>query len=63
MKEVINLINDDWYTVTEISKDTFAISENGHWEKVHSFLLIGNENAALIDTGLGIKDIQSITKQ
>lgn len=57
------MIQDDWFTVTEISKNTFAISEYGHWEKVHSFLLIGTEKAALIDTGLGIKNIKIITQQ
>lgn len=56
-------INDSWFTVTEIDNDTFAISEFGHWEKVHSFLLIGKEKAALIDTGLGIDNIKRITDQ
>lgn len=42
---------------------TFAISEYGHWEKVHSFLLVGKEDAVLIDTGLGIDNIKRITDQ
>lgn len=57
------MIQDAWFSVTELSKDTFAISEYGHWEKVHSFLLIGDEKAALIDTGLGIKDIKKMVTQ
>lgn len=57
------LINDAWFTVTEIDSKTYAISEYGHWEKVHSFLLIGGEKAALIDTGLGIDNIKRITDQ
>lgn len=56
-------LKDRWFTVTEIDKSTFAISEYGHWEKVHSFLLIGEEKAALIDTGLGIDNIKRITDQ
>lgn len=57
------MIKDDWFTIQEIDKNTFAISEYGHWEKVHSFLLVGEEKAALIDTGLGIDNIKRITDQ
>lgn len=61
MKELHVIIDDPWFTVTQIDADTFAISEFGHWEKVHSFLLIGHEKAALIDTGLGIDRIKRMT--
>lgn len=56
-------IPDPWFTVEKIDEATFAISEYGHWEKVHSFLLLGDEKAALIDTGLGIDNIKRITDQ
>ncbi|WP_373895403.1 MBL fold metallo-hydrolase [Virgibacillus natechei] len=56
-------LSDNWFTVQEIDDKTFAISEYGHWEKVHSFLLVGDEKAALIDTGLGIDYIKRITDQ
>nr|WP_240510161.1 MBL fold metallo-hydrolase [Virgibacillus profundi] len=56
-------IQDPWFTVEKLDDTTFAISEYGHWEKVHSFLLIGEEKAALIDTGLGIDSIKRITDQ
>ena len=56
-------IKDSWFTVSQIDHKTFAISEYGHWEKVHSYLLIGDEKAALIDTGLGIDNIKRITDQ
>ena len=46
-----------------LDETTFAISEYGHWEKVHSFLLIGSERAALIDTGLGIDNMRRMTDQ
>ncbi|MDX8363414.1 MBL fold metallo-hydrolase [Cytobacillus sp. IB215316] len=59
----MTLINDRWFTVQEIGNSTFAISEYGHWEKVHSFLLLGDSEAALIDTGLGIDNIKRITDQ
>lgn len=62
-ENVMKKIIDSWFTVTPIDEKTFAISEFGHWEKVHSFLLIGEEEAALIDTGLGIDNIKRITDQ
>ncbi|SEJ55118.1 Glyoxylase, beta-lactamase superfamily II [Bhargavaea ginsengi] len=57
------MIRDDWFTVQKIDSDTYAISEYGHWEKVHSFLLVGRDKAILIDTGLGIGNIRTITDQ
>ncbi|MEG0258918.1 MAG: MBL fold metallo-hydrolase [Lysinibacillus sp.] len=57
------MINDPWFTVRKIDEKTFAISELGHWEKVHSFLLLGDKKAALIDTGLGIDNMKRITDQ
>ncbi|MBD8843596.1 MULTISPECIES: hypothetical protein [Priestia] len=51
------MIKDSWFTVQTIDDKTYAISECGHWEKVHSFLLIGENKAVLIDTGLGIDSI------
>lgn len=50
----------EWFTVKEIDNKTFAISEYKHWEEVHSYLLIGKKEAALIDTGLGIGNIKEI---
>lgn len=47
-----------WFTIEEIDSSTYAISEYNHWEKVHSYLLIGNNSACLIDTGLGIGNIK-----
>jgi glyoxylase-like metal-dependent hydrolase (beta-lactamase superfamily II) len=59
----VHIMNDPWFTVQPIDEATFAISEYGHWERVHSFLLLGNDKAALIDTGLGIGNIRTITDQ
>ena len=47
-----------WFTVDEINEKTYAISEYKHWEQVHSYLLIGNEFALLIDTGIGIASLK-----
>jgi glyoxylase-like metal-dependent hydrolase (beta-lactamase superfamily II) len=57
------MIKDPWFTIQQIDGSTYAISEYGHWEKVHSFLLVGEEEAVLIDTGLGIDSIKRITDQ
>jgi glyoxylase-like metal-dependent hydrolase (beta-lactamase superfamily II) len=55
--------NNDWFTVEKIDNHTYAISEYGHWEHVHSYLLIGHEQAALIDTGTGISDLHLVVEQ
>lgn len=57
------MIKDSWFTVQQLDGNSYAISEYGHWEKVHSFLLLGKEKAVLIDTGLGIDNIERITDQ
>lgn len=54
---------DPWFTVEQIDNDTYAISEYGHWEHVHSFLLIGTSKAVLIDSGIGIANIRRVTDQ
>lgn len=54
---------NNWFTIEKVDQSTFAISEYEHWEQVHSYLLIGTERAALIDTGLGIGDIKAVVSQ
>lgn len=49
----------DWFTIEKIDDITYSISEYGHWEKMHSYLLIGKTHALLIDTGLGIGNIKT----
>lgn len=53
----------NWFTVENIDNATFAISEYGHWTQVHSYLFIGKERAALIDTGLGIANIKEVVQR
>lgn len=57
------MLKHEWFSVSQLAPGTYAISEWGHWEKVHSFLIIGQAKAALIDTGLGIANIKEITDQ
>ena len=53
-------MSKDWFTIERIDELTYAISEYKHWEEVHSYLLIGDDNACLIDTGLGIGNIKEV---
>lgn len=57
------MIKDSWFFVQKIDSVTFAISEHGHREKVHSFLLLGETESVLIDTGQGIDNIKRVTDQ
>ena len=50
----------EWFHIEKIDNETFAISEYGHWEETHCYLLLGTERAVLIDTGLGVVNIKSI---
>ncbi len=47
-----------WFTIDQIDKDTFIISEYRHWEETHCYLLNGTTRSLLIDTGLGICNIR-----
>ncbi|RKN70630.1 MBL fold metallo-hydrolase [Paenibacillus ginsengarvi] len=56
-------LRHDWFTVEQVDADTYAISEYGHWEQVHAYLLLGERLAALIDTGIGIADMSEVVRQ
>lgn len=47
----------NWFTIDQIDKETYIISEYRHWEETHCYLLNGSEYSLLIDTGLGICNI------
>ncbi len=49
---------NNWFTIEKIDDTTYSISEYKHWEKSHSYLVIGSKQALLIDTGLGIDNIR-----
>ncbi len=55
----------DWFEIEKIDEKTFVISEYKHWEKMHSYLLLGENYALLIDSGLGIgsikKEVEKLT--
>lgn len=53
----------DWFSVEKIDDTTFVISEYQHWEEPHSYLLLGNHRALLIDTGLGVSNIKKVVDE
>lgn len=50
----------DWFTVEQIDEDTYVISEYKHREETHCYLLLGENKALLIDTGLGVANIKEV---
>jgi glyoxylase-like metal-dependent hydrolase (beta-lactamase superfamily II) len=54
---------DNWFTIDQIDKRTYIISEYRHWEETHCYLLNGSKFSLLIDTGLGICDIHNEVKK
>ncbi len=53
-------IDNSWFEIERVDDTTYAISEYGHDEHMHSYLLIGENRALLIDTGLGIQNIKDV---
>ena len=52
----------EWFTIERLADDTYAISEWGHWEETHSYLLLGGKRALLIDTGLGVLPLRTVVE-
>lgn len=55
-------MSPNWFTVERLEEDTWAISEYGHWEETHCYLLAGLERALLLDTGLGVAPIRPVAE-
>jgi len=52
-----------WFDIRQIGDGVFAFIEPYHEEEVISYLVLGTEKAALIDTGMGIGNIQKEVEQ
>lgn len=46
-----------WFDVREVAEDVHAILEPNHFEEVVSYLILGEEKAILLDTGMGVGNI------
>ena len=53
----------DWFTTEKINEKTFVISEYRHPEETHSYLLVGDDRALLVDTGLGVGNMAEEVKK
>src|SRR5689334_20227484 len=51
------LFDHPWYHVSEVAPGVVCIAEPSH---VNSFLVLGDDRAALIDTGLAVDDISAV---
>ena len=55
-------ISSDWFQVYEIAANLFVFYEPRHYEQTLVSLIIGQDRAALIDTGCGIGDLRKAVK-
>lgn len=53
----------DWFTIDPVDEHTYILSEYRHWEETHCYLLIGTERALLIDTGLGVCNMEEAVRR
>ncbi|MBN2335180.1 MBL fold metallo-hydrolase [Candidatus Bathyarchaeota archaeon] len=54
---------DGWFEVHRLTDTVHAIYEDGQFEEVISYLVVGEDRAALIDTGNGIGDIKALVER
>lgn len=52
----------DWFEVYRVAPSVYAIYEPGQFEEVVSFLIEGDEQALLFDSGLGIGDMRRVVE-
>ena len=52
-----------WFEVYETTAETYAIYEPFQFEEVISYLVLGEDRAALLDTGNGIGDVKALVEE
>jgi glyoxylase-like metal-dependent hydrolase (beta-lactamase superfamily II) len=50
---------DPWFEVYRVSPGTFALVEPYHYEEPISYLILGREQAVLLDTGMGVANLRA----
>ncbi len=50
---------DEWFDIRPLEDGVFLIAEPGH---VNNFLVVGDDRAVLIDTGLGVANIRTVAE-
>jgi glyoxylase-like metal-dependent hydrolase (beta-lactamase superfamily II) len=56
-------VSDAWFEVYEAAPAVFAIYEPHQYEETISYLIIGDKQAMLFDTGMGISDLRKLTTE
>src|SRR6266446_5821166 len=54
-------IGDHWYEVYKVAPAVYAIYEPHQFEETISYLIVGDKQALLFDTGMGISDLRKVT--
>jgi glyoxylase-like metal-dependent hydrolase (beta-lactamase superfamily II) len=57
------LPDDPWFEVYRVAPGTFAIYEPHQSEEVISYLIVGQKQALLFDTGMGIANIRTVVSR
>ena len=56
-------VTDPWFEVYQVVPQVFAIYEPHQAEETISYLILGEKQALLFDTGMGISDIRKVTAE
>jgi len=56
-------VSEAWFEVYKAAKNVFAIYEPRQAEETIGYLIVGDNRALLIDTGMGISDVKKITAE
>jgi glyoxylase-like metal-dependent hydrolase (beta-lactamase superfamily II) len=52
-----------WFDVDQIAPGIWSIAEPGHVEQVHSYLIEGDRDIAVLDTGMGVGDFHGLVRE
>lgn len=56
-------VADDWFEVYELLEGTYAIYEPYQFQEAICYLVLGDERAALVDSGNGIGDVRAVVSR
>jgi glyoxylase-like metal-dependent hydrolase (beta-lactamase superfamily II) len=56
-------VSDPWFEVYKVTPTVFAIYEPHQSEETISYLIVGDKQAMLFDTGMGISDTRKVTTE
>jgi glyoxylase-like metal-dependent hydrolase (beta-lactamase superfamily II) len=55
--------SQSWFEVYRVGPDVYVFYEPGQFEEVISYLVLGEEKAAVVDTGCGIGNIKALAEE